>query len=210
MVERFADRAGGGASGVSNGVMAPAESPQLGVPRHPPRRKLRPLRRVGPAGGHAGSFGRHEAMAKVVAAAERSIDAPADQVYSYLADMHVHQRFLPPAFSDFKIEQGGVGAGTVTSFKITAGGRTRSYRMQVSEPAAGRTLVETDTGSSLVTTYDVAPQGDRSLVSITTSWDGASGIGGFFERTFAPRAVERLYNEALDRLNAYATEQRTA
>ena len=149
-------------------------------------------------------------MAKVVASAERSVDAPAEQVYSYLADMNLHQRFLPPAFSDFKIEQGGVGAGTVTSFKITAGGRTRSYRMQVSEPAAGRTLVETDTGSSLVTTYDVAPQGDKSLVSITTSWDGAGGIGGFFERTFAPRAIERLYNEALDRLNAYATEHRTA
>jgi uncharacterized protein YndB with AHSA1/START domain len=149
-------------------------------------------------------------MAKVVASAERSIDAPADKVYSYLADMHQHQRFLPPAFSDFQIEQGGVGAGTVTSFKITAGGRTRSYRMQISEPTPGRTLVETDTGSSLVTTFNVTPQGDKSLVSITTSWDGASGIGGFFERTFAPRAVRRLYLDELDRLNAYATEHHTA
>jgi uncharacterized protein YndB with AHSA1/START domain len=149
-------------------------------------------------------------MAKVVASAERSIDAPADEVYSYLADMHQHQRFLPPAFSDFQIEQGGVGTGTVTSFKITAGGRTRSYRMQISEPTPGRTLVETDTGSSLVTTFNVTPQGDKSLVSITTSWDGASGIGGFFERTFAPRAVRRLYLDELDRLNAYATEHHTA
>jgi hypothetical protein len=149
-------------------------------------------------------------MAKVVASAERSIDAPADEVYSYLADMHQHQQFLPPAFSDFQIEQGGVGAGTVTSFKITAGGRTRSYRMQVSEPTPGRTLVETDTGSSLVTTFNVTPQGDKSLVSVTTSWDGASGIGGVFERTFAPPAVRRLYVEALDRLNTYATEHHTA
>jgi uncharacterized protein YndB with AHSA1/START domain len=148
-------------------------------------------------------------MAKVVASAERSIDAPADEVYSYLADMHQHQQFLPPAFSDFKIEQGGVGAGTVTSFKITAGGRTRSCRMQISEPVPGRTLVETDTGSSLVTTFNVAPQGGKSLVSITTSWDGASGVGGFFERTFAPPAVRRLYAEALDRLNAYAIAHRT-
>jgi uncharacterized protein YndB with AHSA1/START domain len=149
-------------------------------------------------------------MAKVTASSERSIDAPADEVYSYLADMHQHQQFLPPAFSDFQIEQGGVGAGTVTSFKITAGGRTRSYHMQISEPTPGRTLVETDTGSSLVTTFNVTPQGDKSLVNITTSWDGAGGIGGFFERTFAPRAVERLYREALDRLNTYATEHRTA
>ena len=146
----------------------------------------------------------------MVASAERSIDAPADQVYGYLADMHQHQRFLPPAFSDFQVEQGGVGAGTVTRFKITAGGRTRSYRMQVSEPVPGRTLVETDTGSSLMTTFNVTPNGDKSLVSIATSWDGAGGIGGFFERTFAPRAMQRLYLDELDRLNAYATEHRTA
>ena len=149
-------------------------------------------------------------MAKVVASAERGIDAPADEVYSYLADMHQHQRFLPPAFSDFQVEQGGIGAGTVTRFKITAGGRTRSYRMQVSEPVPGQTLVETDTGSSLVTTFNVTPHEGKSLVSITTSWDGASGIGGFFERAFAPRALRRLYLDELDRLNTYAAEQHTA
>ena len=148
-------------------------------------------------------------MAKVVASAERGIDAPANEVYSYLADMHQHQRFLPPAFSDFQVEQGGIGAGTVTRFKITAGGRTRSYRMQVSEPVPGRTLVETDTGSSLVTTFNVTPDEGKSLVSITTSWDGARGIGGFFERTFAPRALRRLYLDELDLLNTYAAERHT-
>jgi len=147
-------------------------------------------------------------MAKVVASAERGIDAPADEVYGYLVDMRQHQQFLPPAFSDFTIEEGGVGAGTVTTFKITAGGRTRSYRMQVSEPVPGQTYVETDTGSSLTTTFSVTPQGGKSLVSITTSWDGASGIGGFFERTFAPRALRRLYLDELDRLSAYAAKQR--
>lgn len=149
-------------------------------------------------------------MAKVIASAERSIDAPVDEVYGYLADMHQHQRFLPPAFSDFQIEQGGIGAGTVTRYKITAGGRTRSYHMQISEPAPGRTLVETDTDSSLVTTFNVTPRDDKSLVNITTSWDGASGIGGFFERAFAPRAIRRLYLDELDRLNTYATQRRTA
>ena len=64
-------------------------------------------------------------MAKVEASAERTIDAPAGQVYGHLADMHQHPRFLPPAFSDFQVEEGGVGAGTVTRFAVTAGGRTR-------------------------------------------------------------------------------------
>jgi uncharacterized protein YndB with AHSA1/START domain len=143
-------------------------------------------------------------MAKVNASAERTIDAPAERVYGYLADMHQHPHFLPPAFSDFQVEQGGVGEGTVTSFAVTAGGRTRNYRMRVTEPAPGRTLMESDANSSLVTTFNVEPQDGKSLVRIHTSWDGAGGIGGFFERTFAPKAMRRIYLDELDRLNAYA------
>jgi uncharacterized protein YndB with AHSA1/START domain len=149
-------------------------------------------------------------MAKVEASAERTIDAPADAVYGYLADMNQHPRFLPPAFSDFKVEEGGVGAGTVTSFVITAGGRQRSYRTRITEPVPGRTLVESDTKSSLVTTFNVEPQGDKSLVRISTRWDGASGIGGFFERTFAPRAMHRMFLDELERLNGYALDQRSS
>ena len=143
-------------------------------------------------------------MAKVNATAERTIDAPAERVYGYLADMHKHPHFLPPQFSDFQVEEGGVGAGTVTSFAVTAGGRTRNYLMHIAEPVPGRTLVESDANSSLVTTFLVEPQGDKSLVRISTSWDGASGIGGFFERTFAPKAMRKIYLDELDRLNAYA------
>jgi uncharacterized protein YndB with AHSA1/START domain len=146
-------------------------------------------------------------MGKVEASAERTIDAPAGQVYGHLADMHQHPSFLPPAFSDFAVEEGGVGAGTVTRFAVTAGGRTRAYRMRVTEPDPGRVLVESDASSSLVTTFNVEPQGGKSLVRISTSWDGASGIGGFFERTFAPRAMRRIYLDELDRLNAYARDQ---
>ena len=149
-------------------------------------------------------------MAKVEASAERTIDAPPDAVYRYIADMHQHAQFLPPEFSDFRVEEGGVGEGTVTTFTVTAGGRTRSYRMRVSEPAPGRTLVESDANSSLVTTYNVEPQDGKSLVRISTNWDGASGIGGFFERTFAPKAMHRIYATALDRLNAYARDRQSA
>src|ERR1700730_15832332 len=105
-------------------------------------------------------------MAKVEASAERTIDAPEEQVYGHLADMHQHPRVLPPAFSDFQVEEGGVGAGTVTRFKVTAGGRTREYRMTVAEPEPGRGLTETDSKSSLVTSFTVDPEGDRSRVTI--------------------------------------------
>jgi uncharacterized protein YndB with AHSA1/START domain len=146
-------------------------------------------------------------MAPIHVSAERTVDAPADAVYGYIADMREHHpRFLPPAFSDFQVESGGIGAGTVTRFKVTAGGRTREYRMQVAEPEPGRVLTESDTGSSLVTTFTVTPRDGSCQVRISTTWDGAGGVGGFFERTFAPRVLARMYADELARLDAYARE----
>jgi uncharacterized protein YndB with AHSA1/START domain len=150
-------------------------------------------------------------MARVLISAERAVEAPAETVYGYIADMREHHpHFLPPAFSDFQVESGGVGAGTVTRFKLTAGGRTREYQMKVAEPEPGRVLTESDTNSSAVTTFTVSPQGGASLVQISTTWDGAHGIGGFFERMFAPRVMRAIYLDELNRLDAYAREHRSA
>ena len=150
-------------------------------------------------------------MAEVRVSAEGPVAAPAARVYGYIADYRAHHpRFLPPAFSDFRVEQGGVGAGTVTTFRITAGGRSRSYRMQVAEPVPGRVLTESDVNSSLVTTFTVTPEGDHSRVRIETTWQGAGGIGGFFERLFAPRVLRKLYADELDRLDRYAVERAKA
>jgi hypothetical protein len=117
-------------------------------------------------------------------------------------------RPLPPAFSDFEVVAGGVGAGTVTTFTFTAGGRTRDFRMTAAEPEPGRRLVETDANSTSVTTFvvDSAASG-TSKVAIGTEWQGASGIGGFFERMFAPRMMRSIYADELRRLDAYARTQ---
>jgi Polyketide cyclase / dehydrase and lipid transport len=148
-------------------------------------------------------------MGTIRISAERTVDAPAATVYHYIADMREHHpHFLPPAFSDFQVESGGAGDGTITRFTVTAGGRTRQYRMRVGEPEPGRVLTESDTGSSLVTTTTVTPQGSRSLVQMTTTWDGAGGIGGVFERLFAPRVMHGIYADELERLDAYARQQR--
>jgi hypothetical protein len=150
-------------------------------------------------------------MATLHVSAERVITAPPEQVYGYLADHREHHaNFLPPAFSDFQVESGGVGAGTVTRFRLNAGGRSRDYRMLVAEPEPGRVLTESDTGSSLVTTFTVDPSEGGSRVQISTSWEGAGGIGGFFERVFAPRVMQGLYEEELRRLDDYARRQSAA
>ncbi len=143
-------------------------------------------------------------MTIVRAMAERLIGAPAEMVYSYIADFGQHHpRFLPPAFSDFRIEQGGVGAGTVITFRLTVGGRTQVYRSAVAEPIPGRVLTETDPVAGSVTTFTVTPEGSQSRVRIETTWQGASGIRGFFERLFAPRVLGALYIEELERLDRY-------
>ncbi len=144
-------------------------------------------------------------MAPITVTAERAIDAPATAVYGFISDMRDHHpRFLPPAFSDFRVESGGVGAGTITRFTVTAGGRSRQYRMVISEPDPGRVIVESDATSSLVTTWTVTPQDGTARVRISTSWEGAGGVGGIFERVFAPRVMRGIYADELERLNAYA------
>lgn len=150
-------------------------------------------------------------MAEIRVMAEGPVAAPAEQLYGYLADYRQHHPcFLPPAFSDFQVESGGVGAGTIIRFVVTAGGRRRAYRMQVAEPQPGRVLTETDTASSMVTTFTVTPTGATSRLRIESVWQGARGIGGFFERLFAPRVLQRLYADELDRINRYAQEQSAA
>jgi hypothetical protein len=80
--------------------------------------------------------------------------------------------------------------------------------MTAAEPEPGRRLVETDANSSSVTTFIVDPAADgTSTVTIGTEWQGAGGIGGFFERTFAPRVMRSIYADELRRLDAYAREQ---
>ncbi len=147
-------------------------------------------------------------MSTVTAVATRTVAAPAAVVFRCLSDFRAHhQRILPPAFSDFRVEEGGTGEGTVVSFVVTAGGRSRRYRMRVAVPDPGRVLEEHDTGSSLVTSFTLTPDADRTHVRIETTWQGAGGVGGFFERLFAPGAMRRIYDDELARLDAYAQEQ---
>ena len=74
--------------------------------------------------------------------------------------------------------------------------------MHVEEPAPAM-LRERDARSTLTTTWRVAQSGtsQQSRVSIVTEWTGGSGIGGFFERTFAPGSLRRTYQRMLDRLD---------
>ena len=66
---------------------------------------------------------------------------------------------------------------------------------------AGRTVIEKDANSSLVTNWTVAPAGAAgSSVTIKTTWTGTTGIKGFFEKTFAPLGLRKIQDEVLANL----------
>ena len=127
-------------------------------------------------------------------------------MYSYIADFRQHHpQFLPPQFSDLKIETGGVGSGTVHRFRMTLGGRTTDFRVRVGEPRPGRVLIESDPKHRLLTTFTVDPEPDGgSLVRIHTRWY-THGFRGLVERLVAPRLLRRVYREQLELLDRYAT-----
>src|SRR5690242_2659546 len=101
-------------------------------------------------------------MSLISAESERVIGAPAATVYTFLADYHDrHPRILPAdSFFDVTVLEGGVGDGTLVADRFLAGGRERTYRLRVSEPEPGKTLVERDELSTMVITYTVTPEGD--------------------------------------------------
>ncbi|MEV5296880.1 SRPBCC family protein [Amycolatopsis methanolica] len=140
-------------------------------------------------------------MAKVTASAERTIDAPADKVRALVADYaETRPKILTEHYRDYEVVEGGTGAGTKAKWKLQATSkRVRDVAASVSEPEAG-TLVETDANSSMVTTWTVRPAGERSVVRVETTWQGAGGIGGFFEKTFAPGGLRRIYDGVLGKL----------
>ena len=138
-------------------------------------------------------------MGEIRVSAERDVAAPAEVVRELLTDYARRPRFLTENYTDFGVDEGGAGAGTAFHYTFRAGRRVRGYRMRVEETPDGA-LVERDTGSSLVTTWRVTPAGPGSRVRVETSWTGGSGVGGFFERTFAPGALRRVYEQVLARL----------
>jgi uncharacterized protein YndB with AHSA1/START domain len=141
-------------------------------------------------------------MGQVYAVTERVLDASPERVFDVLADYESSRGALLPAqYSEYEVREGGKGAGTVVHWKLQATEkRVRDCLFTVTEPSPGQ-LVESDANSTMVVTWTVTPAGEgKAKVVVETTWSGASGIGGFFERTFAPKGLNRINNEVLERL----------
>lgn len=142
-------------------------------------------------------------MAQVKATAERTVTAAAAEVRKALSDYaQTRPKLLTEHFSEYEVREGGSGAGTIVHWKLAATSkRVRDCLIAVTE-SDDQGLVEKDTNSSMVTTWTVRPAGEsQSTVSVETTWNGAGGIGGFFERTFAPLGLRRIYDGMLEKLD---------
>ncbi|WP_020501253.1 SRPBCC family protein [Sciscionella marina] len=141
-------------------------------------------------------------MAQVFVSAQRQIAAEPDAVFAVLSDYaQARKNMLTENFSEYAVREGGKGEGTVVAWKLQA--TKKRVRDCVFEVRAGgeRELVESDRNSSMVTKWAVRAPGEGSTVTVETTWNGAGGIGGFFEKTFAPLGMRKIYEAQLEKLS---------
>ncbi|MDI3312917.1 MAG: SRPBCC family protein [Mycobacterium sp.] len=139
-------------------------------------------------------------MGQISAASTVVINAQPARVLDALADYQtVRPKILSRHFSEYQVVRGGKGQGTVATWKLQAT-KSRVRDVQASVDVAGHTVIEKDANSSMVTNWTVAPAGTGCSVTVKTSWTGAGGVKGFFERTFAPLGLKKIQAEVLANL----------
>ncbi|MCK9897927.1 SRPBCC family protein [Frankia sp. AgB32] len=142
-------------------------------------------------------------MGQIKVVVRKDVAGAPEQVLARLGDYQGERsRSWPDNVSEYQVLAGGTGAGSRIAYRLQATRRrVRQIEATVSAPEPD-TLVEADQNSSLRTSWQVTAGAGPALstVTATTTWAGASGIGGFFERTFAPIGIRRLNGTVIDRI----------
>src|SRR6201998_1179844 len=139
-------------------------------------------------------------MGQVSADSSVVINTAPEVVLGAVADYQtIRQKILSSHYSDYRVVQGGQGQGTVAKWKLQAT-ESRVRDVEAHVDVAGHTVIEKDANSSMVTNWTVAPAGTGSTVTVKTSWQGAGGVKGFFEKTFAPLGLKKIQAEVLANL----------
>ena len=139
-------------------------------------------------------------MGQVSASSTVLILAEPEKVLAAVADYQtVRPKILSSNYSGYQVLEGGQGAGTVATWKLQAT-KKRSREVKATVDVAGKSVIEKDANSSMVTNWTVAPAGTGSTVTVKTIWTGAGGVKGFFEKTFAPLGLRKIQGEVLENL----------
>ena len=139
-------------------------------------------------------------MGQVSASSTVLINAEPAVVFAAVADYQtVRPKILSSHYSGYQVLEGGQGAGTVATWKLQATEK-RVRDVKATVDVAGHAVIEKDANSTMITNWTVSPAGEGSSVTVKTSWKGAGGIGGFFEKTFAPLGLRKIQAEVLENL----------
>lgn len=138
-------------------------------------------------------------MRTQIATASKLFNAPAETLYSIIADYrNSHPQILPkPYFISLEVEEGGFGAGTIVRFQMRLLGQTQSFRSLITEPEPGRVLVETDIKSGIPTSFAVEAVDDRQTrVTISTELRGRNPVESFIAKVI----LQKVYRQELELL----------
>ena len=139
-------------------------------------------------------------MGQVSAVSTVLINAEPADVLAAISDYRtVRPKIFSSHYSGYQVLEGGIGAGTVARWKLQAT-KSRVRDITATVDVAGHTVIEKDGNSTLVSNWTVAPAGTGSTVNLKTSWNGAGGVKGFFEKTFAPLGLRKIQDEVLANL----------
>lgn len=137
-------------------------------------------------------------MKPQIATASKIINAPAEKIYSIIADYrNGHSHILPKQyFLSLDVEEGGYGAGTIIQFQMRLLGQTQSFRSLITEPEPGRVLVETDIKSGVATTFTLVRAWDdqHTRVIISTDLKGRNALEGFIAKIM----LQKVYRQELE------------
>jgi hypothetical protein len=133
-------------------------------------------------------------MGTVTASATTIVRATPEQVLAFLTDLPSRAKILTGNYSAINVEP-----DNVLAFHFSAANRERDYRLKSTQGATS--ILEKDELSSFVNEWEVVPAPEGSAVRLTAAWEGAGGIGGFFEARFAPLGLKRIYGEVLANLS---------
>ncbi|WP_327111636.1 SRPBCC family protein [Nocardia sp. NBC_01730] len=139
-------------------------------------------------------------MGQVSASSSIVVAAEPQRVLEAIADYDsVRPRILSAHYRDYKVVEGGKGAGTVAEWTLQATEkRSRNVRAVVS--VSDSIVTESDSNSTLVNTWTVTSDGPGAQVTLRTTWKGAGGVAGIFEGIFAPLGLKKIQAEVLANL----------
>ncbi|MBF6298176.1 SRPBCC family protein [Nocardia amamiensis] len=139
-------------------------------------------------------------MGQVSASSSIVVAADPQRALEAIADYDsVRPRILSSHYRDYKVVEGGKGAGTVAEWTLQATEkRTRNVHAVVS--VSDSIVTERDSNSTMVNTWTVTPEGSGARVTLRTTWTGAGGIAGIFEGIFAPLGLKKIQAEVLGNL----------